>query len=155
MSKAPRKQPSKDLAGERGATGTAILEGVKSSKSSVIVLAFAALMLAAAMSYLYSEDVMEGIDNIHNVYGDEPVEFEKATVVAIVSENIDVDETIDNAYTGNQELLVTVESGRYQGEQMTVYNYFGPNTGVPVEAGDGVKLTIKTHANGEHSATVF
>ena len=125
------------------------------SKSSIIVLAIAALMFVAAMFYLYSEDVMDGIENIHDAYNGELVEFEKATVADIVNEAIEIDEVIDNAPSGNQELSVTIESGRYKGEQMTVYNYFGPNYGVPVEVGDSVTLTIKTQVDGEHSATVY
>ena len=170
MNRASKNKPRSNSASAKGAKapfsaqgaenakstlGTAILESIKRSKSSIIVLAIAALMFVAAMFYLYAEDVMEGIDDIHNPYSNEFVEFEKATVTDIVNETIEVDEVIDNAPVGSQELSVTVESGRYKGEQMTVYNYFGPNTGVPVEAGDSVTLTIKTYTDGKHTATVY
>ena len=73
----------------------------------------------------------------------------------IVSEEIEYDELIENAAVGKQELSVIVKSGRYKGENMIVQNYFGAYYGVPVEVGDGVTLTIKTHSDGEYTGTVY
>lgn len=161
MNEAPKKQHAIRTGSEKGAGGprdtklAQILLTLKDSKSSIIVLGIALLLFIAALFYLYSEDVMAGIEDIHNEYGNEMVEFERATVNEIISSNIEIDEVVDNSYVGSQELAVTVESGRYKGEQMTVGNYFGPNYGVPVEVGDSVTLTIKTHTDGKHSATVY
>ena len=94
-------------------------------------------------------------EDIFNPYGDEVVEFEKASVNEILSEEINEDEYADNAYVGSQELEVTVKSGTYKGETMVAYNFFGPLSGIPVAKGDGVVLTIKTHADGETYATVY
>ena len=100
MNRASKNKPRSNSASAKGAKapfsaqgaenakstlGTAILESIKRSKSSIIVLAIAALMFVAAMFYLYAEDVMEGIDDIHNPYSNEFVEFEKATVTDIVN----------------------------------------------------------------------
>ena len=167
MKKAPKKQAEKNAEGAGAAIsaisaerrefakGASFLVSVKKSKSTIIVLSIAILMFLAMIIFIYSEDVMGNIEDIHNGYGGEQVDFDIATVNAIVSEDIELDEVIDNSYSGSQELAVTVKSGRYKGEQMVVYNYFGPNYGVPVAVGDSVTLTIKTHVDGEHSATVY
>jgi len=105
--------------------------------------------------WLHSDDIIDDASDIFNPYGDEVVEFEKATVIAITGDNKEIDEYAEGAYKGNQELTVIVRSGRYKGESMTVYNYFGALSGVPVEVGDSVVITIKTHSDGKHSATVF
>jgi uncharacterized membrane protein len=52
-------------------------------------------------------------------------------------------------------LVVDVKSGRYEGQQLLVYNYVNPLYGVPVEEGDGVALIISTYKDGRHMATVF
>ena len=65
------------------------------------------------------------------------------------------DDAADGAYEGSQELSVVVGSGRYKGEEMVVYNYFGPLSGVPVSKGDSVIITIRTQSDGEYSATVY
>ena len=128
----------------------------KIDKKSIIVLVIAALMFSGAFFWLHSEDIIKDTNDIFSPYGeDEIVEFEKATVNEIVKEDIEIDELIENAPVGMQELSVTVKSGRYKGENMTAFNYFGAYYGVPVEVGDGVTLTIKTHQNGEISATVY
>ena len=127
----------------------------KSKKASIIVLIFAAVIFFGALFLIYSGDVINGTEDIFDVYGDEQVDFEKATVVSILNEDMKIDEEADGAYAGNQELEVVVKSGKYKGETMVVYNYFGPLSGCPVSEGDSVTLTIKTHSDGEHSATVY
>ncbi len=127
----------------------------KPDRKSILVLVIALVVFFAALFSIYSEDVMKGAGDIFSVYGDELVEFEKATVTEILNDDMEVDEIADGAYSGNQELSVTIKSGRYKGEEMVVYNYFGPLSGVPVAVGDSVILTIKTHMDGEHTATVY
>ena len=127
----------------------------KKDKKTIIVLVIAALIFFGAFFSLHSEDILKDTNDIFWPYGDEIVEFEKAKVMEIVSEEIEYDELIENAAVGKQELSVTVKSGRYKGESMIVQNYFGAYYGVPVEVGDGVTLTIKTHQDGEHTATVY
>ena len=134
---------------------TSVLSRIKKEKNSIIVLSIAAVALLIVFFLIYSENILNGAEKMFSVYGDELVEFEKATVTEILSEDLTLDEIADNAYSGNQELGVTVKSGRYKGEHMVAYNYIGPLSGVTVSVGDGVTLTIKTHADGEHSATVY
>ncbi|MCR5005635.1 MAG: YibE/F family protein [Clostridiales bacterium] len=123
--------------------------------ATIIVLSVSVLILAGMFLWLHPQDILKGKNEIFNVYRDEMVEFEKATVMDIPTEEKSVDEYGEGAYVGTQELTCVVKSGRYKGETMTVYNYFGPLYGVPVEVGDSVAVTIKTHTNGETSATVY
>ena len=140
--KQPDKLPLKEL--------------IKSEKNSVIVLAIAAAIFLVMFFRIYSIDLFKGAEDIFSPYGkNEVVEFEKARVNAITKEELTVDEVANNKYTGTQELAVTVKSGHYKGEDMTVYNYIGPLYGVPVSVGDSVTLTIKTHSDGTKSATVY
>lgn len=134
---------------------TNIWQSVKRDKISIIVLVAAAVIFIVAIVLIYSEDILNMEKDIFNVYGDELVEFEKASVDQILSEDIRIDEDADRSYVGSQELEVTVRSGRYRGKTMVAYNYFGPLNGIPVSAGDGVVLTIKTHAEGDTFATVY
>lgn len=134
---------------------TAVQKPIKKDKTSIIVLIVAAVVFFAALFLIYSEDILNMEEDIFNPYGDEVVEFEKASVNEILSEEINQDEQADNAYVGSQELEVTVKSGTYKGETMVAYNFFGPLSGIPVAKGDGVVLTIKTHADGETYATVY
>ena len=127
----------------------------KKEKSSIIVLAIAAVIFVAMIFWIYSEDFLNGAGDIFSVYGDEIVEFDRATINEITNEDLRIDEEIDNADVGSQELQVTVKSGRYKGEDMVAYNYIGPLSGVKLSVGDSVMLTIKTHSDGEHTATVY
>lgn len=128
---------------------------LKVEKSSVIVLAIAAVIFLIAFFSIYSEDILKDSGDIFSPYGDELVEFEKAKVNEIPSEELTPDEIANGAYAGTQKLAVTVKSGQYKGEDMVAYNYMGPLSGVPVSVGDSVTLTIKTHSTGERSATVY
>ena len=151
MSKKTKPSPAKTTDEKTG-----VLAVIKKEKNSIIVLGIAAIILLVAYLFIYSEDILNGKEEMFSVYGDdELVEFEKATVTEILSENLTIDTYADNAHTGNQELAVIVKSGRYKGERMVVYNYIGPLSGVRIDVGDSVTLTIKTHVDGEHSATVY
>lgn len=130
-------------------------EKPKAEKSTIIVLVIAAVVFFAALFCIYSKDILNGAGDIFSSDGDGVVEFEKATVTEIVSEDLEIDEVADGAYKGTQELKVIVKSGRYKNEEMVIYNYIGPLSGVPVSEGDSVAITIKTQDNGEHSATVY
>jgi len=140
---------------ETPASRVGILAAVKRGKASILVLSVAAVLFLAALFLIYSRDMLNGVGDLFSIYGEELVEFEKAKVTEIISEDLKRDETADDAYVGSQKLAVTVKSGRYKGDYMTAYNYIGPLSGVPVSVGDGVTLTIKTHTDGEHSATVY
>ena len=134
---------------------TTVQKPIKKDKASIMVLIVAAVVFFAALFLIYSEDILNMEEDIFNPYGDEVVEFEKASVNEILSEEINQDEYADNAFVGSQELEVTVKSGTYKGETMVAYNFVGPLSGIPVAKGDGVVLTIKTHADGETYATVY
>ena len=149
MKKSTKKHPAKPV------NQIKTPEPTKPELSSVIVLVIAAAVFLAAFFSIYSKDILNGAGDLFSPYGDEIVEFDKATVNAIPSEDYKLDEATDEAYTGMQELAVTVKSGRHKGEEMTAYNYFGPLSGIPVSVGDSVVLTIKTHNTGESSATVY
>lgn len=124
-------------------------------KPSVIVLAAAAVVFLLALFWLHSEDILQGAGRIFWVYGDEIVEFEKGTITEIVSDDKTADEVADGAYTGTQEITVKIKTGQFKGEVMTAHNYFGPLSGVPLSVGDSVTLTLKTHADGSHTVTVY
>ena len=122
---------------------------------AIIVLALSAVAFIIALVTIHSEDFLHGAGDLFSVYNGELVEYETAIVDEVLSQELRADEVISDAPVGSQELSVTVTSGRYKGEQMVVHNYFGALSGVPVKVGDGVTLTIKSHSDGSHSATVF
>ena len=123
--------------------------------ATIIVLSVCAVIFLGMFIWLHSEDILGDKSDIFNPYGSELVEFEKGTVIAIDSSDIKADEYAEDAAVGSQKLSVKVKSGRFKGETMTVYNYFGALSGVPVDVGDSVTLTIKIHSDGTHSATVY
>ena len=154
MKKAGKKKTTKNkITAQQKPAET--LQPIRREKSTIIALALSAVVFIGALFCIYSQDILNGAGDIFTSSAEEQVEFEKATVTKIVNEDMAIDEVEDGSYTGEQELAVIVKSGQYKNEEMVVYNYFGPLYGVPVEKGDSVVLTIKTHTDGEHSATVY
>lgn len=139
----------------KSADAGSLTDRIKNEKATAIVLALAAVVFFAMLFWLHSEDILKGTNEIFSSGGDEVLSWEKATVTEIVSEEKETDEIAEGAYTGSQELSTVIKSGKYKGETMTVYNYFSPLYGIPVEVGDSVVVTIKTHSDGTHSATVY
>ena len=120
----------------------------KKDLATIIVLSVSAVIFLGMFIWLHSEDILGDKSDIFNPYGKEMVEFEKGTVTAINSDNKEHDEYAEGAYVGTQELSVIIKSGRYKGDTMTVYNYFGALSGVPVDVGDSVTITIKNLSTG-------
>ncbi len=122
-------------------------------KTSIIVLAIAAAVFLALLFWLRSEDILHGSGKLFSPFSEQEfVEYEKGTVVEILSDDSQPDEAADGAYIGSQQLSVTIKSGRYQGETLQVQNAFGPLSGVRVAVGDSVTLTMKTFTDGTHEA---
>lgn len=127
----------------------------KKDLATIVVLTICGVIFLGMFIWLHSEDILGDKSDIFNPYGNEQVVFEKGTVIAVNNSDIRSDEYAEDASVGSQELSVIVKSGHYKGETMTVYNYFGALSGVPVDVGDSVTLTIKIHTDGTHSATVY
>lgn len=124
-------------------------------KSSIIVLAVALSVFVATLFSIYSQNDLNGIGDVFSSNGNELMEYEKATVIEILSETIEPEPEADGAYVGSQELKVIVKSGRYKGEEMVAYHSFGPLSGVPISKEDSVTLIIKTHPDGQYNASVY
>ena len=118
------------------------------SKPTLVVLVVSAVIFVALFMWARPGET-EQLD------ANEYVEYEKAVVTSVMSDNIEIDPASDNAYRGEQVLTATVKSGRYKGEELMVYNYTGPLYGVPVSEGDSIVISISTHADGQHNATVY
>ena len=58
----------------------------KNNLATILVLVISALLFLGMFLWLHPQDILKGKNEIFNVYRDEMVEFEKATVRAIPSE---------------------------------------------------------------------
>lgn len=82
-------------------------------------------------------------------------EYETGKILKVLSDTTEPFPDSDNAYRGEQLLLVQVTSGQYAGKQLQVYNYVSPTYNVPLSQGDGVTVLISTYSDGTIRATVF
>ena len=121
---------------------------LKKEKTAIAVIIIALIVFFAAFWWLNSDKAIAE-------QGSEYVEYEKGTVVTVLSDSLEQDPASDNAYRGEQMLTVKVQSGQYRGEELLTYNYAGPLYGVPLKEGDKVVISISTHANGDHQAVVY
>lgn len=131
------------------------LPSLKEEKLTIIVLVLSAVAFVIALFSIYSEDFMHGVADLFDVYGDQIVEFDTATINEVLDEDLEPDEVVGDALVGSQKLAVTLTSGRYKGEQMEAFNAFGVLSGVPLKQNESVMLTVKTHDDGSITATVY
>ena len=82
-------------------------------------------------------------------------EYETGKILKVLSDTTEPFPDSDNAYRGEQLLLVQVTSGQYAGKQLQVYNYVSPTYNVPLSQRDGVTVLISTYSDGTIRATVF
>ena len=120
----------------------------RTAAASVLVVVLLLGIFAAL--YFYAHDAEE-----NTIKPTEYAEYEKGRVIEILMDNCEVSEVAENAYRGDQKLLVKVTSGQYKGETMLVSGFVGPIYGEPAKVGQSVVLSINTYANGDHTATVY
>lgn len=121
---------------------------VTKNKTALIILA-AALVIFIAARLWAAPEAEESIEAA------EFAEYEKGTVMQVLSDSTEADPTADNALRGEQLLIVEVTSGRYEGETLQVSNYVGPLYGGRVDVGDSVVMIISTYEDGSHVASVY
>ena len=109
-----------------------LLRARKYEKSTIIVLIVSAIVFVGALIWIQSGPILHGEGDIFWVYGDERIDFSPAQVKAITMQDMRPDDQAEGKFAGTQELSVVISGGVYKGETMTVYNYFGPLYGVPV-----------------------
>lgn len=72
--------------------------------------------------------------------------YESAKVLEVLSDDSYQDESVENAYRGDQTLRVELTSGSHKGEVVTVTNYLGPLARSHVSEGE--KLTVEVSEQG-------
>lgn len=111
------------------------------------------ILIAAAIIFIVFRCI--ATDDGEQQRGDEYAEYEKASVTRILTDSSESSEAAEGLKRGEQQLIVKVTSGQYEGEELLAYNYVNPLFGVPVEVGSNVVLIISTYADGSRTATVY
>ena len=125
-----------------------IVSWLKKEKWSFVILIIAAVIFFGIRMNLHTSSES----------GEMPAdyaEYEKARVAEVLSDNTVVDPASDNAYRGEQLLLMEVQSGQYKGSTLSVNNYTGPLYGTPLKKGDTASIIINTYSSGDVRATVY
>ena len=123
------------------------------SKKRIIltVLVLALLLGSFAGLYFYANSGKEEIPFTATDYA----EYERGTVVQVLTDNSEPDPVAEDAYRGEQQLLVEITSGRYKGKTLMALNAVGPMYSEPARVGQSVVLVINTYASGDVTATVY
>lgn len=96
-----------------------------------------------------SDDTTEAA--MHTSY----TEYEKATVVSILSDDAQISEIFEDNYVGSQSLLIEVTSGQYKGSTMSAINYLGALYGTHLKEGDSIVVAIYTSDGAVNNITVY
>ena len=113
-----------------------------------VILAIIAAIFTSL--YLYAHEEEEIVQN------DSYVVYDKGIVKQILSDTSEQDPKEENAYRGQQQLIVEVTSGENAGKTMLVDNLIGVHTDYePLSVGDEVVLNISNNSDGSQRATVY
>ena len=114
-----------------------------------VVLTLLVLLGIFVGLFFYSRDTTE--ETLPADYA----EYEKGTVLEILTDNCTESEVAESAMRGDQLLLVEVTSGQYKGETLMVSHAVGPMYGEQAKVGQSIVMIISTYADGSHRANLY
>lgn len=124
---------------------------LKKRSTWVSIIAMVALLGLFAGLFFYTREQEEVVYEENDASA-----YETAIVTQILADNSEMDETAENAWRGEQKLLVEITSGKYTGETFLVDNAVGILTDYgPVKVGQKVVVHISTYSDGTTMTTVY
>lgn len=117
--------------------------------ASVIILVVLLGIFIGLYRYAHADDEQSELSGDY-------AEYDKGTVLEVLTEDVEENEVAEGSYRGSQTLLVEVTSGQYKGETLLVTNDIGPLYSERVKAGQSVVLIISTYtAENRVTAAVY
>ena len=114
-------------------------------------LVLAAVLLAGALLYIAARPA----EAAPEIQPDEYIEYEKAVVEKILSDSTEEDPVSEGHQRGTQLLLVTLQTGRYKGDQVMADNTVGPMYGQSYEVGQSLTVGVSTYEDGSVRCYVY
>ena len=127
--------------------------GVRNLKKTKLysALVLAAVLLAGALLYIAARPA----EAAPEIQPDEYIEYEKAVVEKILSDSTEEDPVSEGHQRGTQLLLVTLQTGRYKGDQVMADNTVGPMYGQSYEVGQSLTVGVSTYEDGSVRCYVY
>lgn len=83
------------------------------------------------------------------------VDFAKATVLEVVSDETIQDEKMENIYKGSQKIHLKITSGAHKGEETMIKHQVSAIYQIHVEKGDNIIVRVVQRNDGQYSFSVF
>ena len=83
------------------------------------------------------------------------ITYETARVLAVLSDNTEIDPETENVLRGSQELELEILTGRYAGETVQTTNYLSAFYNVIAREGGKISVSINTVAEDVYSVSVY
>lgn len=83
------------------------------------------------------------------------IEYEKAMVLDVIEDNTEKNPSAENTVVGTQKLLLELESGRYQGDQVEIYNHLSPYFSVVAREGMTLSVRVLTEGSNDYTVSVY
>ena len=121
------------------------------NKKMYSALVLAVVLLVGAVLYVAArpEEVQQEIQAA------DYMEYEKAVVNQVLSDTTEEDPVSEGHQRGTQLLLVTLQTGRYKGDQVMADNTVGPMYGQPYEVGQSLTVGVSTYEDGSVRCYVY
>lgn len=121
------------------------------NKKMYSALVLAVVLLVGAVLYVAArpEEVQQEIQAA------DYMEYEKAVVNQVLSDTTEEDPVSEGHQRGTQLLLVTLQTGRYKGDQVMADNTVGPMYGQSYEVGQSLTVGVSTYEDGSVRCYVY
>ncbi len=83
------------------------------------------------------------------------IEYETARVLEVLEDNTQVDDAIEGFRRGSTQLRLELLTGRYQGDEVVLTNYYSALYNVDVREGDRVIVRIDTVGVNEYQVSIY
>ncbi|SCX75954.1 YibE/F family protein [Alkaliphilus peptidifermentans] len=119
-------------------------------KNKINILSFTCIALIAIAVIYYSGIFYRSFD-----FRRMDIDFEKARILEVYSENLNADRTIKDMYLGHQDVQIEITTGDFKGEIHNIRNPMGRTYNVHTDENMEVVVTIYRDGNNIESVRIY
>lgn len=116
---------------------------------NIVLIIICCILVGISLFYDWNQK------NSYQMYNTSTLHYVSGTVISIEGENLEKDSTDENRYYGTQDIIVRINEGEFEGQELEITNYLSTTSNIHTEEGMKVIVCADTPENAEPYFTIY